>query len=201
MSPFDRVTDPRSWSPLRRASHLKELGLPLTVFPSDHELSTYKGVTIFWSSTLDDRITILIDRVVAVYTHLIAASAHKGTCELEWNGEPPEEYAEGRTVEVAFGSEGHEAVDTWTIVLSRDAFPSSVPLDQALTYPDYLETEHWRAKRREAIAHYGPTCVLCGSYDRVQVHHRSYENLGDEPLTDLIVLCRKCHAKHHDKPE
>jgi hypothetical protein len=29
------------------------------------------------------------------------------------------------------------------------------------------------------------------------VHHLSYEHLGCEASTDLVVLCHPCHAKRH----
>ena len=31
------------------------------------------------------------------------------------------------------------------------------------------------------------------------MHHRTYDNLGDEEPEDLVVLCRKCHATFHGK--
>ena len=33
----------------------------------------------------------------------------------------------------------------------------------------------------------------------ISVHHNDYSRLGAEMPTDLVVLCRECHAKHHDK--
>lgn len=69
------------------------------------------------------------------------------------------------------------------------------------TYDTYLSGEHWQTLRRAAIDYYGDACVLCGATgDRVDVHHRHYKRLGGERLHDLTVLCRDCHAKHHDKP-
>jgi hypothetical protein len=35
--------------------------------------------------------------------------------------------------------------------------------------------------------------------DRLDVHHRTYERVGQEQLRDLIVLCRTCHSRYHDK--
>lgn len=29
------------------------------------------------------------------------------------------------------------------------------------------------------------------------VHHKTYDNVGREPLSDLVSLCRECHEKKH----
>lgn len=68
-------------------------------------------------------------------------------------------------------------------------------------YAEYLQSEHWKTLRRAAIDYYGNACVLCGAKgSKVDVHHRLYVRRGKERLRDLTVLCRDCHAKHHDQP-
>lgn len=68
-------------------------------------------------------------------------------------------------------------------------------------YDEYLSGEHWKTLRRAAVDYYGSACVLCGATgDGVDVHHRTYARRGHERLHDLTVLCRVCHAKHHDVP-
>lgn len=68
-------------------------------------------------------------------------------------------------------------------------------------YGAYLQSPHWQTLRRAAIDYYGNACVLCGAKgDGVEVHHRLYVRKGRERLRDLTVLCRACHAKHHDVP-
>jgi hypothetical protein len=57
-------------------------------------------------------------------------------------------------------------------------------------------------KRRLDMAGY--CCQLCDRSGRdvqLDVHHRTYENYGQEKLEDLIVLCRRCHAHHHSVDE
>jgi len=68
-----------------------------------------------------------------------------------------------------------------------------------LPYDKYLQTRHWRTKVREALDRADHRCQLCGSEDRLCVHHNTYERLGCERPSDLIVLCQDCHARHHDK--
>jgi hypothetical protein len=31
----------------------------------------------------------------------------------------------------------------------------------------------------------------------LEVHHRIYERLGNEVLSCLVVLCRRCHQHYH----
>ena len=67
-----------------------------------------------------------------------------------------------------------------------------------IPYKAYLQTFHWIQTRNKALERAGFKCQLCNSDDNLQVHHRTYENLGDEQNADLIVLCANCHKKFHD---
>ena len=69
-----------------------------------------------------------------------------------------------------------------------------------MPYKDYLNTSEWKAKRKKALKSADYKCQLCHA-DNVElnVHHNNYERRGEEKSDDLIVLCKKCHAKHHDK--
>lgn len=69
---------------------------------------------------------------------------------------------------------------------------------RSLPYEMYLKTEHWKNKRDEAIRHADGRCQLCNAKHKLNVHHRTYDNLGNEPTSDLTVLCRQCHAKFHN---
>ena len=70
-----------------------------------------------------------------------------------------------------------------------------------MDYQKYLQTEHWQARRKLALDEAGHKCQVCGCKDRrLDVHHNSYDYLGDEPREDLIVLCDVCHERHHKAP-
>ena len=68
-----------------------------------------------------------------------------------------------------------------------------------MPYDEYLQTEHWRQHLRPyALKLAGGRCQLCNGGGELHVHHRTYERRGYEDIKDVIVLCKKCHEKHHD---
>lgn len=70
---------------------------------------------------------------------------------------------------------------------------------KGLPYSDYLQTSHWKILRFRALKSAGFRCSLCNSDGLLDVHHRTYERLGNEKLKDLVALCRTCHSRFHDK--
>ena len=71
---------------------------------------------------------------------------------------------------------------------------------RAMPYNEYLQTPEWRERRESAVLAAKGKCSLCnGTGDTIHVHHRTYARRGMELPSDLIALCDKCHAKHHDK--
>lgn len=61
-------------------------------------------------------------------------------------------------------------------------------------YVAYMQSEAWAAKRREKLREAGYRCQRRGSHGgRLEVHHRHYETLGHERMSDLEALC----AFHH----
>ena len=71
---------------------------------------------------------------------------------------------------------------------------------RAMPYQAYLQTEHWQSVRATALRRAKFRCQLCNASGSLHVHHRSYEHRGEEQhyMHDVIVLCRRCHEKHHD---
>jgi 5-methylcytosine-specific restriction endonuclease McrA len=58
----------------------------------------------------------------------------------------------------------------------------------------YMKTTKWKKKRKAKLDQVGRRCERCGSVTgRIDVHHKTYERLGNERLEDLIVLCVRCH--------
>jgi hypothetical protein len=66
-----------------------------------------------------------------------------------------------------------------------------------LPYAEYLQTAHWQRVRTLALEQAGHSCDLCARGARLEVHHRTYERIGFERQSDLIVLCHDCHSDFH----
>jgi len=67
-----------------------------------------------------------------------------------------------------------------------------------MPYKEYLKTDEWQITRQCFLEKADNKCQLCNTEKYLHVHHRTYENLGEEEDKDCIVLCRGCHAKFHD---
>src|SRR3990167_1154822 len=74
-----------------------------------------------------------------------------------------------------------------------------VPNERRRFYEEYIKSERWQLVRKQILAFWDNRCALCYSEKRVHVHHRTYERLGFEIMTDLLPLCEGCHQKFHDK--
>ena len=73
----------------------------------------------------------------------------------------------------------------------------SNPMNNKEYREKYLESPNWKEKRKRVLDRDGNRCV-CGE-PATHVHHKTYENLGSEPLSDLIALCRNCHDGYHGR--
>jgi hypothetical protein len=69
---------------------------------------------------------------------------------------------------------------------------------RAMSYQDYLMTDHWKTVRELRLTIDGRRCRLCRSTERLQVHHSTYERRGCEEMDDLITLCGDCHQMFHE---
>tara|TARA_R110000803_G_C11833349_1_gene303594 strand:- start:42 stop:623 length:582 start_codon:yes stop_codon:yes gene_type:complete len=68
---------------------------------------------------------------------------------------------------------------------------------QDMFYKDYLASPKWGVQRAKALLFAESRCQVCYNAARLDVHHRTYRNLGEEEPCDLIVLCRYCHHLFH----
>jgi 5-methylcytosine-specific restriction endonuclease McrA len=67
----------------------------------------------------------------------------------------------------------------------------------ALPYEQYLRSRHWRSLRARVLLRWNGRCENCGAARATEVHHRTYERLGRELLSDLRPLCSDCHELEH----
>lgn len=68
---------------------------------------------------------------------------------------------------------------------------------KSMAYEEYLKTPEWQERRKKALANAKHRCQVCNSKDNLNVHHRTYERLGEELPSDLTVLCYECHGLFH----
>lgn len=66
-------------------------------------------------------------------------------------------------------------------------------------YNSYILSQQWAEKRKAVIARDNGVCRRCEDAAIDQVHHLTYERIGNEKLDDLIGLCATCHAIEHDE--
>lgn len=74
-------------------------------------------------------------------------------------------------------------------------------------YQRYLASEQWRLVRRNWDALHRelnegapPRCAICDVGWKLasdDLHHLTYESLGDETYLDLMAMCRPCHELLH----
>ena len=79
-------------------------------------------------------------------------------------------------------------------------------------YEAYLQSVGWKRRRAAKMRVDGKwiedangnrvfvCCDRCESFGRpsaMHVHHRSYENVGNEKFSDLEILCPMCHSCEH----
>ena len=70
-----------------------------------------------------------------------------------------------------------------------------------MQYPEYLMTTHWHWVRYRKLAQARFKCERCYSTTLLQAHHLNYDRLGNERMSDLVVLCRGCHQQAHSTKE
>lgn len=69
-------------------------------------------------------------------------------------------------------------------------------------YHEYIKSNEWKMRRDMALERADYKCQLCNRSKKetvLHVHHRSYQNLGSEKLSDLTVLCSSCHNAYHER--
>ncbi len=61
----------------------------------------------------------------------------------------------------------------------------------------YLQSAHWKRVREKTLELNRHSCQICGSSERLEVHHITYVNLYRETSEDLACLCHECHDAVH----
>lgn len=67
------------------------------------------------------------------------------------------------------------------------------------SYKDYLDSDEWKKLRTRVRRRARGWCERCKVGPRADVHHLTYERLGNERLDDLVAVCRECHEHLHGR--
>lgn len=62
-------------------------------------------------------------------------------------------------------------------------------------YTEYLNSDKWKLKRKKVLERDNHLCQACLTNRAEQIHHLTYNNIYDEPLYELISVCKICHIK------
>jgi hypothetical protein len=68
-------------------------------------------------------------------------------------------------------------------------------------YNEYLQTPEWRARRQKVFDRAHGWCEGCGMRQAAQVHHKTYDHVGNEFLFELVAVCWQCHERLHARED
>lgn len=85
----------------------------------------------------------------------------------------------------------------WTAIpgdLLREAGQQELPFltSHSETYTAYLASDAWAQRRKAVLQRTNGKCQRCGN-PATEVHHKTYERLGQERDSDLEAVCSTCH--------
>lgn len=60
-------------------------------------------------------------------------------------------------------------------------------------YSLYLQSDAWKHRRRLVLERDNNTCQACLSATAEEVHYLTYKHVFNEPLFDLVAVCKPCH--------
>ncbi len=74
---------------------------------------------------------------------------------------------------------------------------------KGIDYQEYLKSPLWKQVREYFISiPKNNFCTVCGSTDRLNIHHKSYTRIFDKnmrrQISCLVMLCSKHHLEVHD---
>lgn len=66
-------------------------------------------------------------------------------------------------------------------------------------YQIYLPSREWKERRKLVMLRAQGICEGCRLCPATDVHHLTYQNVGEEFLFQLVALCRPCHDRLHQQ--
>ncbi len=69
----------------------------------------------------------------------------------------------------------------------------SVTAEPSFNYKRYLASREWALIKRDVAERSNGICERCHMRDATEVHHLTYEHIGNEKLHELQHVCSPCH--------
>lgn len=66
------------------------------------------------------------------------------------------------------------------------------------SYKEYLNSKHWITFRYNFFKKVSNQCRMCQCTQGLNLHHKTYKNIGNEKIEDVVGLCFKCHKYIHN---
>ncbi len=67
-------------------------------------------------------------------------------------------------------------------------------------YVRYIGSKKWKDLKKSIIEKRGNACERCNAKPKqIDLHHKTYIRLFNEEENDVMLLCRGCHEKEHNK--
>jgi hypothetical protein len=116
----------------------------------------------------------------------------------------PDEFLMAREIIGNLYSENHTKWPVAYVMQILIEIRKTKPMAISTEYQAYLNSDKWQRKRRRVFARSGGQCERCKNARATQVHHKTYDRIFREPLSDLQAVCGHCHMEIHeigDKPK
>lgn len=153
-----------------------------SVFNCEHEHAEYRIRTIKGGGRQLIRQCLKYGRAVGN-----AAKIDQNASEPDWD--------------VTLSDRAHSEVEEtrsriYEIALDRTA---NLETEGYADYEEYLASDKWARKRKAILERDKGLCQACLKRQATEVHHLTYERIFDEPMFDLVAICRPCHERLHKK--
>ena len=87
------------------------------------------------------------------------------------------------------------SLDSWAASLEQ---PKNLMFISAKEKAAYLQSSDWKALKKRRLIIANNCCEVCCCKHSLHLHHETYENLTQESINDVKIICSECHQKIHD---
>lgn len=82
--------------------------------------------------------------------------------------------------------------------IKKKKFHKNKPRQIIRSYKIYIKSPLWIKRKNRYFNRHGKKCEACNKPKYVTLHHMAYrQNYGDEPDSELVALCGRCHNEFH----